>query len=57
MGQNCFKKLSKFQKLQLINFILTRSEGKMDDVPSDLTYLKELQQKMKILDKLIFKNA
>ena len=51
MGQNCFKKLSKFQKFQLSNFTLTWSkEGEMNDI-----MIKELKQKMKRLDKLIFK--
>ena len=57
MGQNRFKKLSKFQKFQLSNFILTWSnEGKVNRVRPYVTYLKELQQKMKILDKLVLKN-
>ena len=54
--QNRFKKLSKFQKFQLSNFTLTWSnEGKMNSVQFDMTYSKELQQKMKLLDKLILK--
>ena len=57
MRQNHFHKLSKFQKFQLSNFTLTWSnERKMKSVQSDMTYSKELQQKMKMLDKLIFKN-
>ena len=57
MGQDRFKKLSKFQKFQLSNFTLTRSnEGKMNSVRLDMTYSKEVQQKMKMLDKLILKN-
>ena len=57
MGQNRFKKLSKFQKFQLINFTLTWSkEGKMNRVQPNMTYTKELQQKTKKLDKLILKN-
>ena len=57
MGQNRFKKLSIFQKFQLSNFTFTWSnEGKMSSVRPDMTYSKELQQKMKMLDKLIFKN-
>ena len=57
MGQNRFKKLSKFQKFYLGNFTLTWSnEGKMISVPPDMTYSKGLQQKMKILDKLILKS-
>ena len=57
MGQNCFKKLQKFQKFQLNNFYLTWSnEGKMNGVPLEMTYSKELQQKTKMLDKFIFKN-
>ena len=36
MGQNRFKKLSKFQKFQLSNFTLTWfKEGEMNDVLSD----------------------
>ena len=57
MGQNRFKKLSKFQKFQLINFTLTWSkEGKMNRVQPNMTYTKELQQKTKKLDKPILKN-
>ena len=57
MGQDLFKKLSKFQKFQLSNFTLTRSnEGKMNSVRLDMTYSKEVQQKMKMYDKLILKN-
>ena len=57
MGQNCFKKLSKFQKFQLSNFTLTWSnEGKMNSVRPDMTYSEELQQKTKMLHKLILKN-
>ena len=57
MGQNRFKKLSKFQKFQLSKFTLTRSnEGKMNNVRPDMTYSKELQQKMKMLNKLTLKN-
>ena len=57
MGQNRFKKLSKFQKFQLTDFTLTWSnDGKMNSVRPDMTYSKELQQKMKMLDKLILKN-
>ena len=57
MGQNRFKELRKFQKCQLSNFTLTWSnEGKMNSVWPDMTYSKELQQKMKMLDKLILKH-
>ena len=57
MGQNRFTKLSKFQKFQLTDFTLTWSnDGKMNSVRPDMTYSKELQQKMKMLDKLILKN-
>ena len=57
MGQNGFKNISKFQKFQLSNFTLTwSSKGKMNSVRLDLTYSKELQQKMKMLKKPIFKN-
>ena len=56
MGQNRFKKLSKFQKFQSSNFTLTWSnEGKMNSLRLDMAYSKELQQKMKILDKLTLK--
>ena len=56
IGQNCFRKLSKFQKFQLSNFPLVRSnEGKMNDARLDRAYSIELQQKLKMLDKLILK--
>ena len=56
MGQNRFKKLSRFQNFQLNNFTLTwLSEEKTNSVRFDMTYSKELQQKMKMLHKLIFK--
>ena len=57
MGQNRFKKLSIFQKLQLGNFTLTWSnEGEMNSLQFDLTYSIELPQKIKMLDKLILGN-
>ena len=57
MRQNRFKKLSKFRKLNLSNFTLTWSnEGKMNSVGSDMTCSKEIQEKMKMLDKLSLKN-
>ena len=57
MGQNRFKKLSKFQKFHLNNFTFTWSnEGKMNGVPPDMIHSKELQQKIKILDKLLVRN-
>ena len=57
MGQNCFKKLWKFEKFQFSNFTLTWSnEGKMNSVLLDITLPKELQQKVRMLDKLILKN-
>ena len=57
MGQNRFKKLSKFQKFQLGNFTLTQSnDGKMNGVPPDMTYSKELQRKRRTLDKGISRN-
>ena len=57
MGRNRFKKLSKFQKFQLSDFTLTWSNGgKVNSVRPDITYSKELNQKMKMFDKLIFKN-
>ena len=44
MGQNRFKKLSKFQKFQLSNFTLTWSnEGKINRL--DMTYSKTYLQK------------
>ena len=56
MGQNRFKKLSRFQNFQLNNFTLTwLNEEKTNSVWFDMTYSKELQQKMKMLHKLIFK--
>ena len=63
MGQNRVKKLSKFQKFQLsiffffFFFFLTWSsnKGKTNSVRLDMTYSKKLQQKMKMLDKVIFK--
>ena len=46
MGQNRFKKRSRFQKFQLSNFTLTWSnEGKVNSVRPGITYSKELQQK------------
>ena len=57
IGHNRFKKLSKFQKIQLSNFTLTwLNKGKMNSVRSDMVYSKELQQKMKMLDNLILKS-
>ena len=48
MGQYRFKRLWKFQKLQLSNSTLTWSiEGEMNNVRPDMTYSKELQQKSK----------
>ena len=56
MAQNHFKKLSKLQKFQLSKFTLNWSNKlKMNSVRPDMTYSKELQQKIKILDKLILK--
>ena len=56
-GQNRFKKVSKFQIFQLSNFSLTwLNEGKMNSIPLDMSSSKELKQKMKASDKLIFKN-
>ena len=49
MRQNRFKKLSKFQK-----FYLGQTREKW--IAYGLTYSKELQQKMKMSDKLILKN-
>ena len=58
MLQNCFKKLSKSQKFQLSNFTVSQSnEGKMNSIWLDMTYSKELQQKIKMLDKRILKNT
>ena len=46
MGQNRFKKLSKFQKFQLSNFTFTwPNEGKINSVRPDMTCSKELHQK------------
>ena len=57
MGQNCFRKRSRFQKFQLSNFTLTWSnERKVNSVQPYMTYSKELRQKMKMLDKLALKN-
>ena len=57
MGQNRFKKCSKFQKFQLSNFTLTWSnEGKVNSVRPCMTYSKEPQHKTKMLDKLVLKN-
>ena len=56
MAQNRFKKLSKLQKFQLSKYTLNWSNKlKMNSVRPDMTYSKELQQKIKILDKLISK--
>ena len=56
MRQNCFNKRSKFQKFQLSNFTLTWSnEGTVNGAQPGMNYSKELQQKMKISDKLILK--
>ena len=56
MGQNRFKKLSKYQKFQFSNFALTWSnKRKMNSVGLDMTYSKELQQRMEMLDKRILK--
>ena len=47
MGQNRFKKRSKFQKFQLSNFTLTWSdERKVNSVRLGMTYSKELQFKV-----------
>ena len=47
MGQNRFKKRSKFQKFQLSNFTLTWSdERKVNSVRRGMTYSKELQFKV-----------
>ena len=57
VGQYRFKKCSKFQNFQLSNFTFTWSnEGKVNSVQSYMTYSKELQQKIKMLDKPVFKN-
>ena len=43
MGQNRFKKRSKFRKFQLSNFTLTWSNGrKVNSVRPGMTYSKEL---------------
>ena len=57
MRKNRFKRRSKFQKFQLSNFTLTWSnEGKVNNVRPYMIYSKELQQKIKMLDKLVLKN-
>ena len=57
MAENHFKKFSKFQKFQLSNFnLIWSNEGKMNSLRVDMTYSKELQQNMQMLDKLILKN-
>ena len=57
MRQNRFKKRSKSQKFQLCNLILLWSiKGKVNSVWPDMSYSYELQQKMRMLDKLILKN-
>ena len=57
MAENHFKKFSKFQKFQLSNFnLIWSNEGKMNSLRVDMTYSKELQQNMLMLDKLILKN-
>ena len=57
MGRDRFKKRSKFQKFQLSNYTLTWSnEGKVNNVRPYMNYSKELQQKMKMLDKLVLNN-
>ena len=56
MGQNRFKKRSKFQKFQINNFTLTwTNKGKVNSVWPYMANSKELQQKLKMLDKLILK--
>ena len=56
MGQNRFRIRSRFQKFQLTNFTLTwLNEGKVNSLRLDMTYSKEQQQKMKMLDKVISK--
>ena len=57
MGQNRFRKHSKFQKFRLSNFTLTWSnKGKVNSAWPYMTYSKELQQKAQMLDKLVLKN-
>ena len=47
MGQNRFNKPSKFEQFQSSIFTLTwLNEGKMNNVRFDMTYSKELQQKI-----------
>ena len=49
VGQNCLKKLSTFQIFQLNNFTLTQSNKRnVNGVPSDMIYLKVIQQNEKI---------
>ena len=52
MRQNHFKKL----KIPKISSLTWSNERKMNSVWPDMTYSKELLQKMKILDKLTLKN-
>ena len=56
MEQSYFKKLSKFQKFQLRNFTLIwPKEEKMNSVRLDMTLLKRIRGKKKLLDKLTLK--
>ena len=56
MGQCCFTKRSKLQKFKLSSFTLTWSnEEKVNNVRPYVTYSKELQQKLNMLDKFVLK--
>ena len=54
-NKNYFKKQKHGTASFYKNFQIP-NEGKMNSVRLDMTYLKEVQQKMKMLDKLILKN-
>ena len=54
IGKNRFKKLLKVQKFGLSNLTLTElNEGNKNSLKLDMSYSKELEQKMKMLQKLI----
>ena len=54
MGHNGFQKRSNSQNFKLGNFTLSWSkEGQVASVRPYITYSIELQQKMKMLDKLV----
>ena len=54
IGKNRFKKLLKVQKFWLSNLTLTElNEGNKNSLKLDMSYSKELEQKIKMLQKLI----